>query len=204
MKLVHYQIPIRFPAAEPMDSFPVGITRRGPGRELSAVLFCVPGSNRLYYPFMTGPMIPTSPAARPERPAKPRILVVDDEEMVAFMLAELLKLLGYEPIVCNDPLRALAMLEENDYDLVLSDFRMPEMDGREFYQTAVARNPTLAKRIIFLTGDTKAEDVADFLSSSGALYLGKPFELTAVRRTVTQALAARGVGVGRPSNPANS
>jgi anti-sigma regulatory factor (Ser/Thr protein kinase) len=98
------------------------------------------------------------PAADPDRIASPeapsaQVLVLDDEKSVAELLGEILETLGHRATIACSGEEALELLSQTDFDVILSDFRMPNMNGREFYESAVWRRPELAPRIIFLTGD---------------------------------------------------
>lgn len=83
---------------------------------------------------------------------------------------------------------ALDALARGDYDLVLSDVKMPEMDGPTFFREATRRDARLLRRFVFLTGDSLSADVARFLRESGLPSLAKPFReeelLAAVRSSV--------------------
>src|SRR5262245_34902029 len=95
--------------------------------------------------------IEAKPAIAPTPTAQ--ILVLDDEKSLAALLGEMLGMLGYSPTVCHTPDQALELVNKHKYDLILSDFHMPGMDGGQFYRVVIERRPELAKRIIFLTGD---------------------------------------------------
>ena len=129
-------------------------------------------------------------AARPQLPpsVSARILIVDDEQSIAELLGEMLEMLGNKVTLCHAAPRALELLSQSEFDVVLSDFRMPMMDGKEFYRLAVARKPEMAKRFIFLSGDVVSEDTHSFLESVGTLHLAKPFQLTNVEQAVAQVL----------------
>ena len=129
--------------------------------------------------------------APPEPRHTGRILVLDDELAIAEMLAEMLGLLGYTPTVCNTPMRALELLADGDFDLVISDFRMPNINGRQFYSLATQKKPDLAHRIIFLTGDVVNEETQAFLHSIGNPHIAKPFKLTSVKSVVEQCLCSK-------------
>ena len=79
-------------------------------------------------------------------------------------------------------------------DLVVSDTKMPVMDGVELFRELERRFPALRRRIIFVTGDVLDAEKRQFLESSGAPFLTKPFDLTEVRNVVRRRLvdAARG------------
>ena len=97
--------------------------------------------------------------------------------------------LGHQPTVCSDALAALALIDRQKFDLVLSDFRMPNLDGREFYEKVIQKKPGLARRIIFLTGDVMGTEPMTFFNSVSCLHLAKPFHLAQVEEAVTRILS---------------
>jgi len=117
------------------------------------------------------------------------ILVVDDERDLAEILGEALGREGHRVEIAEDGADALRRLEQQAYDLVLSDTKMPVMDGVELFREIERRFPLLSKRVIFLTGDVLDAEKRRFLESSGAPFLIKPFDLGEVRRVVRRALA---------------
>ena len=110
-------------------------------------------------------LLAAKPAA-PEAPHAGKILVLDDEKSIAEMLGEMLGLLGYTPTICHAASHALELMDQEDFDLIISDFRMPGINGRQFYGLAAQKKPALAQRIIFLTGDVVNEETRAFLSPS--------------------------------------
>lgn len=109
-----------------------------------------------------------------------RILVVDDEQPITELLSEMLMMMGHEPHCCNFPKEALDRMESEQFDLVLSDFRMPGMNGRQFYKAVQERCPQFMGRIVFLTGDVGNDDTQKFLDSVGNQNLSKPFHFDEV------------------------
>jgi CheY-like chemotaxis protein len=130
--------------------------------------------------------IPTL-VATPKAPFA-HILVLDDEQTIAELLGEMLGLLGYATTLCHSAPDALQLLAQRDFDLIISDFRMPKMNGQEFYRHAIQMKPELARRIVFLTGDVVSEDTQAFLQSTGNPHLAKPFQLARVEQIVAQVL----------------
>ena len=134
------------------------------------------------------------------------VLVLDDEKAIAEMVCEMLKVLGHEPVLCLSANNALKLLDERHFDLIISDFRMPVMNGEEFYRRVLEKTPGLADRIIFLTGDVVNRDTQSFLKSIGNPRLSKPFQLNHLEKAVSDALAeenlSRRSGSGSPSIPA--
>ena len=119
------------------------------------------------------------------------VLVIDDEATVCDVIKEMLETEGFDVQVASDAENALKLIDTNAFDLILSDIRMPRIDGRELYRTVVKRHPELKDRIIFITGDIVSYDIGDlreFLDDSGCSYLTKPFKAAEVVEAVTRIL----------------
>ncbi len=130
-----------------------------------------------------------APQPPTEKPQATRVLVLDDEEAIGDLLKEMLNMLGYDTSVFNRGQDALAALEQREFDVVLSDYRMPGMDGKAFYRKAAERHPELAHRFVFLTGDTVNDETLSFVNEIGAHCIGKPFHLHTVEQAVNRAKA---------------
>jgi len=117
------------------------------------------------------------------------ILVVDDEPDIAATLAEALRHEGHEAHVATDGSGALEMLAQRSYDLVVSDTKMPGMDGMSMYREVLRRFPALRGHVIFVTGDVLDRDKQKFLDDTGAPVLTKPFDIGELRRVVRRTLA---------------
>jgi len=130
---------------------------------------------------------------RVTNPENVRILILDDERAIAELLGEMLGLLGYQSELCHSGHQALDVLAEENFDVVLSDFRMPLMDGKEFYKRAIKLKPSMARRFVFLTGDVVSEDTRDFLESTGNPHIAKPFQLNKVEEAVIKILREQAV-----------
>ena len=136
----------------------------------------------------------TAEAARPAMETLPlvgarRVLVVDDEVEIAHMLKEILTTSGHEVDMAFDGAEGLDVLRHGRYDLILSDTKMPTLDGTGFYRQLTSEFPDLCHRIIFLTGDVLDRAKREFLESTGAPFLMKPFDVADVRRLVHRVLA---------------
>jgi CheY-like chemotaxis protein/anti-sigma regulatory factor (Ser/Thr protein kinase) len=114
---------------------------------------------------------------------------VDDEEAIGDLLKEMLNMLGYDTAVFSRGQDALAAIEQREFDVVLSDYRMPGMDGKTFYKKAAECRPELAHRFVFLTGDTVNDETLSFVNEVGAHCIGKPFHLHTVEQAVNRAKA---------------
>jgi CheY-like chemotaxis protein len=106
-----------------------------------------------------------------------RILVVDDELPLANLIAEILSAEGHRVDTAPNGLVALAWVEQNEYDLILSDLCMPELDGPGFYRELERRRPDLLACIAFVTGSAQNVNMEQFLEKTGVPILYKPFHL---------------------------
>jgi PAS domain S-box-containing protein len=109
-----------------------------------------------------------------------RVLVVDDEPEIADLVATALGQHGWSVDVAASGRAGLARVRETSYDLVVSDIRMADGSGEEFYRAAVALRAHLAERFLFITGDTASRDAWQFLQTTHLPVLQKPFTLEAL------------------------
>jgi two-component system NtrC family sensor kinase len=133
----------------------------------------------LSLPSHTRQAVPASPPERTvtpalERPAAP-VLVIDDEPEVASLLCDILRTAGHQAEAVANGAQALQWLQQQSCSAILSDMRMPDMDGRELWFALKERHPHLLPRLAFITGDTLSSSVAPFLRDTGAPSLEKPF-----------------------------
>jgi len=125
-----------------------------------------------------------------------RLLVVDDEEEVAELLYRLLSDDGHDVEAAFSGEAALAkILEEeakgNGYDLIVTDIKMPGIDGPHLYHEVRARYPGLADRMIFFTGDTINLETQAFLERTGNRHVAKPFVVEELRGVLAEMLERR-------------
>ncbi|MGH7265766.1 MAG: MASE4 domain-containing protein [Candidatus Rokuibacteriota bacterium] len=137
---------------------------------------------------------PASAAAPGDTQAAPvvsgkTILVVDDEPDVAGVLAEALARDGHCVDTAPNGQAALAKIDAREHDLIVSDCGMPVLGGMELYRELTRRDPRLANRLIFVSGDTLNKQATDFLESIGAPRLSKPFALEQIQTLVRHVLA---------------
>ena len=115
-----------------------------------------------------------------------RILVIDDDEMTLKNMRRILEKLGYQVSTFSNPLRALERLEESPYDVIISDFRMPYLDGLELLNRAKRLSP--AVEVILVTGYASLEGAIEATKQGAFHYLAKPFDPEQVRTIVSKAL----------------
>jgi PAS domain S-box-containing protein len=139
---------------------------------------------------------------RPATLSGGRVLIIDDEPEVAEALADILASANYRIDVAGTGPEALERLEAGDYAAILSDMRMPGMDGMELYHRLNVVKPAMARCLVFVTGDALNPAVLEFLDYTGCPHIEKPFVPVEVRRMVA-AIAAAGSSTPRaePANP---
>ena len=97
-------------------------------------------------------------------------------------------LVGYEVETAKNGREALEKIAACSYDLILSDLRMPELDGVGLYRELERQAPRLLQRLIFLSGTADSAEYMRFLEGTGALVLCKPFDIDTLQRLVRQFL----------------
>ncbi len=104
-----------------------------------------------------------------------RILVVEDEDSIREFICNFLRSYGCSVDSARDVREAVAFLSESlTYDMVISDFRMPEIDGQGLYEWLRSNKPVLLSRIMYITGDGLNQLTRAFLRKTGVPYLLKP------------------------------
>ena len=110
------------------------------------------------------------------------VLVVDDEPVIVDLLLDILQSAGYRTDTAGDGREACHKVAGQAYDAVITDVRMPRMDGIEFYRRIIEMRPEMKGRVIFVTGDLMNRELASVLAETGALTIPKPLE---IHRVVT-------------------
>ncbi len=139
--------------------------------------------------------VPTTTETQAEEAASPAILrgkavlVVDDEPGITNLLVDILSAHGCRVETASNGMEALLRVQEQAFDVILSDLRMPELDGPGLYRAIERYDSRLLRRIVFLTGDTLGHEIREFLEQTAALSVSKPFDPDDVIRAVSHVLA---------------
>ncbi len=104
------------------------------------------------------------------------------------MLADTLSLDSHEVDTASDGEQALLLLDQRRYDLIISDLRMPALDGPGLYQALRERYGAAIPRVIFITAYAEKPEFAGFLADTGDPVLIKPFRATHILQLVHQVL----------------
>ncbi|PKB70491.1 MAG: hypothetical protein BZY87_10210 [SAR202 cluster bacterium Io17-Chloro-G6] len=113
-----------------------------------------------------------------------RILVVDDGPAFRNILHRTLSSDGHDVSLASDGASAWTLIRGNQLDRIFLDLRMPGLDGQELYQLITEFSQDLAKKVVFITGDTARADTQRFLDSTASPVLSKPFTIEAIRQLI--------------------
>ena len=130
------------------------------------------------------PAIP-APALRPA-PARPHVLVVDDEASIRDLLSQTLALAEYTVDVASDGRSALERLRLQHYDLLIADLKMPGVDGLHMIREARRYRTDLP--VIIITGFSTESSAIDAINLGVSGYLTKPFRVPQVLAAAAKAL----------------
>jgi CheY-like chemotaxis protein len=114
------------------------------------------------------------------------ILLVDDDALVLSVVREMLEADEHRVEMATNGLEALQRIERGTYDLIMTDIRMPGLDGIGLYRAVVSRWPELRDKIMFIATPRDDDATRDFLAKTAVTYLAKPFGLNDLRRVVGQ------------------
>jgi len=118
----------------------------------------------------------------------PHILVVDDEKDTCLLLSQVLEKEGYDVDTASSGKEALSILKKKKINLVITDLKMPEMDGLTFLREA--RKLKSKAKFIMMTAYGEIETYLDAINLGAFDYLNKPMEISDVRIAVKKALQA--------------
>ena len=124
----------------------------------------------------------------PKRAPRARILVVDDEPAVLAFLKGVLTREGHQVDTADNAADGLEMVKGVRYRLIMLDVKMPGTSGIDLYEELEKITPSLARRVVFITGDVIEADTRGFLERTKALYITKPFDIEQLRKETNHLL----------------
>lgn len=116
----------------------------------------------------------------------PKVMIVDDEKSIRITLGEFLKREGYEVITAENAENAIALLQEYDCDMVLTDIIMPRQSGVSLLRHIHNTQPGI--QVIMMTGEPTVDTAVEAVRSGARDYLAKPIAKEELLRTVYQAV----------------
>ena len=118
-----------------------------------------------------------------------KILLVDDEQIARENLEYILKKEGYEILAVESGLRALEELEKDEFDLVITDLRMPQVDGMQVVERTKQLYPET--EVVVITGYATVATAVEAMQKGAYHYLAKPYQNDEVRILIRQAMEKR-------------
>ncbi|WP_156497560.1 response regulator, partial [Oleiphilus sp. HI0043] len=115
-----------------------------------------------------------------------KILVAEDNKINQLVVNETLLLLGAEITFANNGLECIQCLRESQYDLILMDIQMPEMDGLEATQIIITDSLAPDTPIVALTANVFKEDIDTYIAAGMKAHLPKPFEPEALCQLIEE------------------
>ena len=137
-----------------------------------------------------------SPAPRPAPPAIRSlegglsVLLIDDEEVLRRAVLTYFKRRGIHAIGVGDGSEALRALRGEQFDVIVSDVRMPGMSGGELLERLRLEHPAMVNRLVFTSGDTFADDTSTLLRDAGVPSLVKPYDFAKLETLLREVAAA--------------
>jgi len=119
----------------------------------------------------------------------PHILLIDDEQIALSNLSHVLEREGYTVTACKDGESGLAEMQSTEFDLVLTDLRMPGIDGMDVLRHVRETTPDVP--VIMITGHATLDSAVDAMKAGAYHYIAKPFRLAEAREVVRAALDLR-------------
>jgi two-component system, NtrC family, response regulator AtoC len=132
-------------------------------------------------------------------PERKQILVVDDEPNLRRVLSAQLDRDGYDVHTAEDGEQGLAILEEHHIDLVITDLRMPKVDGMALLRRALELDPDLP--VVMITAHGTVDNAVEALKTGAFDYITKPFDQAEVRAIVRKALRTRDLASAEATRP---
>jgi DNA-binding NtrC family response regulator len=114
-----------------------------------------------------------------------KLLIVDDERVALKNLEHVMKKEGYEVTATQSGQNAIKLLEEQQFDVVLTDLRMEKVDGLQILQRSRELYPD--SEVIMITGFATLQSAVDAMKHGAFYYIAKPFKLDEVRKVVKEA-----------------
>ena len=114
-----------------------------------------------------------------------RVLIIDDEDSMRHMLSVILKREGYESVSVGDAVKALQMLDAEDFDFILSDIKMPGMDGLAFLKAL--KEKRVEETVIMMSAYGTVDTAIECMKLGAYDYISKPFKADEIVLTLKKA-----------------
>ena len=134
---------------------------------------------------------PSAPVVEPTpQKEKLEVMVVDDEPIVGKRLKPALTKYGYDVEVFDNPVKAIDRFDEKDFDVVVTDLRMENLNGIQVLEHVTAKSAKT--KVIFITGYATVENAREALVKGAFDFIAKPFKPNDLRMAITKAALSLG------------
>ena len=133
--------------------------------------------------------LPEPVIQEPKKVRGAKVLVVDDEEVIRQFVSQMLVDEGHKVEAVASAEDAIEEIKGKEYHVVMLDIKMPGMSGIELYRHFQKESPSLADKVIFITGDVMGTSTLNFLSKTKVPYIIKPFDAKRLNTEINRALA---------------
>jgi DNA-binding NtrC family response regulator len=116
----------------------------------------------------------------------PSLLVIDDEQIALKNLTHILKNEGYQVTALQNSSEALALIKNQEFDLILTDLKMEKIDGMDILKFSQEHHPET--EVIMITGYATVDSAIDAMKAGAYHYIAKPYKIDEVRKVVKEAL----------------
>ncbi|RUM87257.1 MAG: response regulator [Thermodesulfatator sp.] len=117
-----------------------------------------------------------------------RLVIIDDEPIVGKRLKQVFSKMGFDVEIFTNSLAAVQFMEKNPFDIVVTDFKMEELDGMDVLREAKRINP--GARVIIITGYASPETAKEAFKNGVFDFMVKPFRLEELKEAVLRAAKA--------------
>jgi CheY-like chemotaxis protein len=129
-----------------------------------------------------------------DRPASGKsVLVVDDEKWILELASELVRAEGHAVETAAGGEQAIEKLTQRKFDVIVSDWKMPGINGIRLYEHLRTTAPGMARRVVFMTGDVVNDTFQEFLRSNQLACLAKPFARREFRAAIANVFSGGSV-----------
>lgn len=126
------------------------------------------------------------------------VLVIDDEQSILDLATELLRRDGHAVETALGGREALEAIARTRFDVIISDWKMPGLNGVRLYEHLRATDPSVTNRVLFMTGDVVSDTFQEFLREHQLNCLSKPFAINEFRSAVKRLFEGKSNGPSAP------
>jgi CheY-like chemotaxis protein len=145
---------------------------------------------------------PARPSVTKVRPHVVRtgvILVVDPDDVIRDVIGEVFRSAGHRVLPARNGVEAFTVLQQEPVDCIISETRVSRLSGEGLYSQVEQRLPHLARRFVFIAGDTQEPEAREFLERTGCALIPKPFDVELLVEAVDEILEAAADGTPFPA-----